>query len=102
MVIKNFKPMNDRVLIEPIDLGEQKKGSILIPDLGEDKVRIGKVIAVGPGRVTEFGKLITVNSKVGDTVIVPKIGAQRVEVEGKEYWTIADKELIAKVTVEED
>lgn len=100
MEIKKFVPVNDRVLIDPIDLGEQRKGSILIPDLGEEKARIGTVVAVGPGRQTEFGHFIEVKAQVGDVVVLPKIGAQRVEIEGKEYWVIADKEIIAKVEVE--
>lgn len=95
MKIVQMTPINDRVLVEPIDLGEQKKGNILIPDLGEEKVRVGKVVAVGPGRQTEFGSFISVNVKVGDVVVLPKLGAQRVEVDGKEYWVIADKEIIA-------
>lgn len=94
MEITKLNPINDRVLVEPIDLGEQRKGSILIPDLGEEKVRVGRVVAVGPGRTTEFGTFIGINVSKGDVVVLPKIGAQRVEIDGKEFWLIADKEII--------
>ncbi len=100
-MITNFRPLNDRVLVKPLDLGEQRRGQILIPDLGEEKVRIGKVVAVGPGKY-EFGVFLDVNVKPGEIVILPKIGAQRIEIEDEEYWVIANKEIIATADVVED
>lgn len=103
MVIKSVNPLNDRVLVKPKSQGEQRKGAILIADMGEDRVMYGEVIAVGPGRLSEFGVWIPVeNVKVGDNIIVPKIGAQRVEVDGEEYWMLAAKEIVATIDLEED
>lgn len=102
-MIKRFKPLNDRVLIKPVEQGERKAGAIIVADIGDDgNTRIGQVIAIGPGRKTEFGTFIEVQVKVGDYVVIPKIGAQRVVVEDEEYWTIADKELVAVVDYKKD
>lgn len=101
-MITNFRPQNDRVLLKPVDLGDHKQGAILLADLGEDKAKVGEVIAVGPGRTTEFGTKIDVNVKVGDTVLIPKIGFQRVDVDGEEYWVGPDKEIIAVVDIVND
>jgi chaperonin GroES len=75
-----LQPSNDRILIKPIDEGEQTYGSIVIPDMGKEKPEMGKVLEVGPGRLSEYGKLIPVRScKKGDTVLVPKIGTLRID-----------------------
>jgi len=97
---KTLQPTNDRILIKPIDEGEQTYGSIVIPDLGKEKPEMGEVLAVGPGRQSELdpGKLITVRScKVGDVVLVPKIGTLRIDFEGQEYYIAQDKEILAVV-----
>ena len=71
--MKSINPTNDRILVKPIDEGEQTYGSIVIPDMGKERPEMGEVIAVGPGRQTEFGQYIRVNAKVGDVVLVPVI-----------------------------
>ena len=79
---KLLKPTNDRIVVKPIDEGEQTYGSIVIPDLGKEKPEMGEVIAVGPGRLSEYGQMIPVRScKKGDVVLVPKIGTLRIEFE---------------------
>lgn len=98
-MIKSICPSGDRVLIEPIEM-EARVGSILIADLGEEKPKIGKVIAVGPGRTTEFGSRIDVNVAVGDIVLIPKIGSFRIDVDGQEHYMCADKEILGTVTLE--
>lgn len=99
MEITNFKPLGDRVLIKPFDAGEQKFGGILIADMNEDNCRIGEVVAVGPGRKTEFGTSIDVHVEPGQIVVLPKIGATRVVLDGEEYWTIQDREIIGTVDI---
>ena len=99
---KQLVPLNDRVLIRPVDEGEQMYGNIIIPDMGKEKHEMGEVVAVGPGRQTEFGQSIRVNAKVGDIVLVPKIGTLRIDFEGDEYFITADKEILATVKETED
>jgi len=94
---KVLQPQNDRVLIKPVDAGEEMYGSIIIPDMGKEKPEMGEVIAVGPGRQSEFGQFIQVNAKVGDVVLIPKIGSMRIDFEGQEYFITPDREILATV-----
>ena len=96
--MKIINPTNDRILVKPIDEGEQTYGSIVIPDMGKEKPEIGEVLAVGPGRLSEYGKMIPIRScKVGDIVMVPKIGTLRVDFEGEEYYIAQDREILAVI-----
>ena len=97
--MKKLNPQNDRVLVKPIDEGEQMYGNIVIPDMGKEKPEMGEVVGVGPGRHTEFGAFVVPNAKVGDIVLVPKIGSLRIDFEGQEYFIVPDKEILC--TVEE-
>lgn len=99
---KLLQPQNDRVLIKPVESGEEMYGNIIIPDMGKEKPEMGEVIAVGPGRQSEFGHFIRVNAKVGDFVLVPKIGSLRIDFEGQEYFITPDREILAIVTETED
>ena len=94
---KVLQPQNDRVLIKPVESGEEMYGSIIIPDMGKEKPEMGEVIAVGPGRQSEFGQFIQVNAKVGDVVLIPKIGSMRIDFEGQEYFITPDREILATV-----
>ena len=94
---KKLIPQNDRVLIKPVDEGEQMYGNIVIPDLGKEKPEMGEVVAIGPGRMSEFGKYVTVQAKVGDIVLVPRIGTLRMDFEGEEYYIVQDKEILATI-----
>jgi chaperonin GroES len=92
---KSLVPQNDRVLIKPIESGEEMYGNIIIPDMGKEKPEMGEVIAVGPGRQSEFGQFIRVNASVGDIVLIPKIGSLRIDFEGQEYFITPDREILA-------
>lgn len=95
---KQLVPTNDRILLRPIDEGEQMYGSIVIPDMGKEKPEMGEVLAVGPGRLSEHGQMMVVRScKVGDIVLVPKIGTLRIDFEGDEYYIAQDREILAVV-----
>jgi len=95
--MKVLKPMNDRVVVRPVEEDEQLYGNIIVPDMGKERPEMGEVIAVGPGRTTEFGTKIEVNAQVGDIVLVPRIGSIRVEFDSNEYYIVPDKEILAIV-----
>lgn len=98
---QKLQPTNDRILVKPIDEGEQTYGSIVIPDMGKEKPEMGKVLAIGPGRMSEHGQIMIVRScKVGDIVLVPKIGTLRIDFEGEEYYIAQDREVLAVVNKE--
>ena len=97
--MKSILPANDRILVRPIDEGEQTYGSIVIPDMGKEKPELGEVLAVGPGRLSEYGKMIPIRScKVGDIVLLPKIGTLRIDFEGEEYYIAQDREVLGVIT----
>ncbi len=95
--MKQLVPLNDRVLIKPIDEGEQMYGSIIVADMGKERPEMGEVIAAGPGRMSEYGKFITTGVSVGDIVMVPKIGSIRMEWEGDEYFVTPFREILCVV-----
>lgn len=96
--MKALQPTNDRILLKPIEEGEQKYGNIVIPDMGKERPELGEVLAVGPGRMTEHGTMLTVRTcKVGDVVMVPKIGTLRIDFEGEEYYIAQDREILAVI-----
>ena len=99
---KTLIPQNDRVLIKPIDEGEQMYGNIVIPDMGKEKPEMGEVVAIGPGRQSEFGQFIRVTAKVGDIVLIPKIGSLRIDFEGEEFFITADREILATIKTEDN
>lgn len=94
---KKLVMKHDKVLVKPIDDSEELYGNIIIPDLGKEKPQMGTVLNVGPGRKTEFGTTIETTVKVGDVVLVPKIGTIRVDFEGDEYYIVQDREILAVV-----
>ena len=95
--MKKLNPCNDRVVVKPIEEDEQLYGNIIVPDMGKERPEMGEVVASGPGRMSEFGKHIPVKAKVGQVVLVPKIGSIRVELEGQEYYIVQDREILAIV-----
>ena len=99
---KKLIPQNDRVLIKPVEAEEQRYGSLIVADMGQERPEMGEVIAVGPGRQTEFGQFIRVNARVGDIVLIPRIGSIRVPFEREEYYITPDKEILATVKEAED
>lgn len=88
-------PLNDGVLLKEVEKEETFNGSrIVIPDLGQERGFVCKVVATGPGRFTEYGHFLHVDVQEGDTVLIPKIGASRVEFEGEEYLLIPSREIL--------
>ena len=94
--MENFPitPLADRVLIQPIEVEESTYGNIVVPDMGKDRPDFGNVLAVGPGRYDNNGNLVPVRVEVGQKVIMPKYGANTVEVEGKEYVLASETEIL--------
>lgn len=94
-----IKPLADRVLVEPIAAEEREKTTklgIVIPDtIEKEKSERGKVIAVGPGKTTDQGKLIPLSVKKGQTIIFSKYGPDEIKVGEKEYYIIKEDNILA-------
>ncbi len=92
-----IRPLGDRVLVEPAEEVEVKKGGIIIPDSAKEKPQEGTVVAVGAGRRDEDGKLIPMNVKVGDVVLMPKYGGSEIKLDDKEYQIVREDDILAIV-----
>ena len=94
--MKKIKPLADRVIVQPSDTAESKStGGIIIPDTAKEKPQEGKIVAVGPGRVDDDGKLIKMNVKVGDKVLYSKYGGTELKYDGKEYLIMSESDILA-------
>jgi chaperonin GroES len=94
----NIKPLSDHILIEPIKEEEKTKTGILLPETVEkERPEEGKVIAVGPGRITEEGKLIPVSVKPGQKVLFKKYGPDEIKVDDKEYLIAKEEDILAVI-----
>ena len=91
-----LQPLADRVLVKPIEKEEKTKSGIYIPDTAKEKPQEGKVLAVGPGKMSEDGKLIPMNLKVGDTVIYSKYGGTEIKVDDEELIILRESDILAK------
>ena len=87
-------PLGDKIVILPQEEGEQTYGNIVVPDIGKEKPEIGTVLAVGPGRISTDGTLIPNRIEVGQTVMVPKFGAQTVEIENETYVMASENDVL--------
>ena len=93
----SIKPIGDRVLVEPMESQEVKKGGIIIPDTAKEKPQEGKVIAVGTGKRDDQGKLIPFEVKKGDRVLISKYGGTEIEVEGKKYLIMREDDVLGVI-----
>ena len=95
-------PLGDKIVILPQEEGEQMYGNIIVPDAGKEKPEIGVVLAVGPGRISTDGTLIPNRIEVGVTVMVPKFGAQKVELENETYIMAGESDVLGIIKQKED
>ena len=90
----NLKPLGDRVLVEPVEEKETKKGGIIIPDTAKEKPTEGIVIALGTGKTDDNGKKIPFEVKKGDRVLVSKYGGTEIKLDGKEYKIMSSDDIL--------
>jgi chaperonin GroES len=90
----HIKPLGDRVLVQPVEEQEVKKGGIIIPDTAKEKPQEGKVIALGSGKVDDKGKKIAFEVKKGDRVLIPKYGGTEVKIEDETYLLIKEEDIL--------
>ena len=89
-----IQPLGDRVLVEPQKDGEVKKGGIIIPDTAKEKPMQGRIIAVGAGKRDDAGKLIPMNVKKGDQILLPKYGGTEVKIDDKDYQIVREDDIL--------
>ncbi|MGC8774624.1 MAG: co-chaperone GroES [Chlorobaculum sp.] len=91
----NLKPLADRVIVKPAPAEEKTKGGLYIPDTGKEKPMYGEVIAVGPGKVSDAGQVVTMQVNAGDKVLYGKYSGTEVQVEGEDYLIMRESDIFA-------
>jgi chaperonin GroES len=91
-----LKPLADRVVVKPIERETVSKGGIVLPDTAKEKPQEGEVIAVGAGRLTEDGKRIPMDVKVGYIVIYAKYGGTEIKIDDEELIILRESDILAK------
>jgi chaperonin GroES len=89
-----LKPLEDRVVVKPNEAETKTTGGIVIPDSAKEKPLMGKVIAVGPGKLLDNGKNAAMSVKKNDVVLFGKYGGSDVEVDGTEYKILRESEIL--------
>ncbi|MCP4049970.1 MAG: co-chaperone GroES [bacterium] len=91
----NYKPLGDKVIIEPDSAEQITKTGIVLPDTAKERPQHATVVAVGPGRTTDDGKVISLTVKVGDNVLYPSYGPAELKIDDKEYLVLQESEILA-------
>lgn len=92
----NIKPLADRVVVKPLEEEVRTTaGGVVIPDTAKEKPQLGEVIAIGPGRISDEGKVIPMTVKVGDKVFHSKYGGTNIKIEGEEFIILREDDILA-------
>lgn len=92
----SIKPLEDRILVQPLDAEQTTASGLVIPDTAQEKPQEGKVVATGPGRFDEDGvKRVPLDISVGDVVIYSKYGGTEVKYQGEEYLLLSVRDVLA-------
>ena len=92
-----FKPLRDRVLVRYSDEPEKSSGGLFIPETAKEKPQKGEVIEVGPGRLTDDGKVIQMEIKIGDVVLFEKYSGSKINLEETEHLIIREDDILGIV-----
>ena len=91
-----LQPMGDRLVVKPMEKEEKTRSGIILPDTAKEKPQEGEVVAVGPGRMTDEGKRIAMDLKVGDKVIYSKYGGSEIKIDEVDYIILRESDVLAK------
>ena len=92
-----IKPLEDRILVQPLEAEQTTASGLVIPDTAKEKPQEGKVVAVGPGRIDDNGNRVPFDVAVGDVVIYSKYGGTEVKYSGEEYLILSARDILAIV-----
>ena len=92
-----IRPLQDRVIVRRLEEEEKTKGGIIIPDTAKEKPQEGKVIAVGKGKVTEDGKVIPLDVKVGDKILFGKYSGTEIKIGGEEHLIMREEDILGVI-----
>jgi chaperonin GroES len=92
-----IRPLDDRVVVEPLAAEEKTAGGIVLPDSAQERPQRGKVVAVGPGRLLDSGNRAELSVAVGDEVIYGKYGGTDIEINGEDVKILRESDILAKI-----
>ena len=92
-----LKPLDDRVVVKPQEAEEKTAGGIVLPDTAREKPMIGKIVAIGSGKLLDSGKRGKMSVKKGDMIVYGKYGGSDVEIDGREYKILRESEILGVV-----
>ena len=92
-----LRPLDDRVVIEPLEAEEKTAGGIVLPDTAKEKPQRGRVVSVGPGRVLDDGSRATISVAKGDEVLFGKYSGNEVKIDGVEFKIMRENDILAKI-----
>jgi chaperonin GroES len=95
---QKIRPLDDRVVVQPLEAEEKTAGGILLPDTAREKPQRGKVLAVGPGKLNDDGKRTEVSVAVGDEVIYGRYSGHEIEVNGVDVKIMRETDILGKVS----
>ncbi|HEY0782137.1 MAG TPA: co-chaperone GroES [Thermoanaerobaculia bacterium] len=93
----NIRPLHDRVVVKRMELQEQIRGGIIIPDSAKEKPQEAEVIAVGPGKLNDDGKRSPMDVKAGDRVLMGKYSGSEIKIDDEDYVILREDEILAVV-----
>jgi chaperonin GroES len=93
----NLRPLDDRVVVKPVEAESTTAGGIVLPDSAKEKPQRGTIVAVGPGKLLDSGSRGELSVKVGDLVIYGRYGGSDIEVDGEEMKILRESDILAKV-----
>jgi chaperonin GroES len=91
----NVKPMEDRIIVRPLEAEQKTSGGIIIPDSAKEKPQKGEVVAVGPGKVTDKGFKIEMSLKKGDKILYGKYSGTEVKIDSEDYLIMRESDVLA-------
>jgi chaperonin GroES len=97
MKAMNLRPLQDRIIVKRLEEESMTAGGLYIPDTAKEKPQKGEIVAVGKGKITEDGKVIPVDLKVGDTVLFGKYAGTEIKIDGVDYLIMREDDILGVV-----
>jgi len=92
-----IRPLDDRIVVEPVEAEEKTAGGIVLPDTAKEKQQKGKVVAIGQGKLLDDGKRAPMSVKKGDIILYAKYGGTEIKVESKDLLILRESDVLAKI-----
>ena len=93
----NIRPLHDRVVVKRVELEEQVRNGIIIPDTAKEKPQEAEVVAVGPGKLRENGERSPIDLVAGDRVLIGKYSGSEIKIDGQDLVILREDEVLAKI-----